>query len=489
MSTKESLPSTPILETNPCETIDLGTRDDRHFQDEPETLGLWTERLAIQKQLEEAQEELRDVKARLVALQNTVEVLQDDKEKLVREKRVLREENDQLKEDINNYRSNRSKATTEISSIAQPPVPKEKSRRDDIKVRRSESKRRGEDTDRDTLKRRKESERLHEEDKKRIYARFDHHDSKSYDSGIGSTSGSSRRSHIERDSSTAPRSSAESPRRMRADSSYSQIRPQVVATTKYRDHEGSTVFYDDTYAEAGGKYHAYPLASPVQWRERRRRDSPHAGADGDYRPDPYPLASPVPWRGRRRRDSPHAGAHGDYLPYPLASPATKPETQSATALADICLRKFGDCCSQRALEANHWIENRQADFNLWISRMIEFRDLVGGNSSSEFGLDTRPRELSLVKNLLTNLGSHLSNCEATSEGDFLKESKQNVDSAIQNLALLAIAIRQTANYEFYRIGYRQNPATVIEREELSLASSTKYFTSTRIPAIATYYIP
>ncbi|KAJ0386234.1 hypothetical protein COL922a_004755 [Colletotrichum nupharicola] len=252
--------------------------------------------LSLKDEYTKLKDELRDVNARFTALQNTVEVLEDDKEKLVREKRTLREENEKLKEDVRKARSSQPrererepKMMTGAMPVQQPPSPKEKTRRGESKVRRSESKRRTSDDEKrheekrekrhdeqerqerkERKEREKEREKLHEEDKKRLKSRFDHKDSSSKDDGSVSSGSSGRKSYVEPYGPSAPRSTAERPRKSRADSSYSQIRPQVIATTTISDYEGSTAVYDDGYAGEDGHYHAYPLASPLPDTTRGR---------------------------------------------------------------------------------------------------------------------------------------------------------------------------------------------------------------------------
>ncbi|KAK2735376.1 hypothetical protein CKAH01_01757 [Colletotrichum kahawae] len=245
--------------------------------------------LSLKDECTKLKEELRDVNARFSALQNTVEVLEDDKEKLVREKRTLREENDKLKEDARKARSSQPRERerdlpkmTGAMPVQQPPSPKEKTRRGESKVRRSESKRRTSDDEKrheekrekrneeKERKERKEREKLHEEDKKRLKSRFDHKDGSSKDDGSVSSGSSGRKSYVEPYGPSAPRSTAERPRKSRADSTYSQIRPQVIATTTIPDYEGSAAVYDDGYAGEDGHYPAYPPASPLPAESRGR---------------------------------------------------------------------------------------------------------------------------------------------------------------------------------------------------------------------------
>ncbi|KAK1853853.1 protein phosphatase [Colletotrichum chrysophilum] len=226
------------------------------------------------------------------------------------------------------------------------------------------------------------------------------------------------------------------PRKSRSDSSYSQLRPKIIPITARSDYEGSIAAYDAGYAGEDGhygysstiegdeQYHAYPLrGSIIPGSQTKPLNSSEAPVTRSKIMPPIIESSKHQSRGKR-------------------DPTRTSNTQSATALANVCLNVFNTCCSRKSLEANHWIENPQADFNIWMAAMTDVR-MAGLSSSFEFGLDVRPRELKLVKDLLVKLGSCLMECATIHGGDLLEESKRNVDSAIRNLTLLAIAIRHT----------------------------------------------
>ena len=87
------------------------------------------------------------------------------------------------------------------------------------------------------------------------------------------------------------------------------------------------------------------------------------------------------------------------------------------------------------------LENRLADFNLWI-------DSVGATAKPGASLDSRFRDrqddLRLVKSILIMLGDFL--CEyrnIASRGASVAEALRNVDSSIKNLAMIGVAIRRT----------------------------------------------
>ncbi|KAL3481490.1 hypothetical protein BJX99DRAFT_148515 [Aspergillus californicus] len=115
--------------------------------------------------------------------------------------------------------------------------------------------------------------------------------------------------------------------------------------------------------------------------------------------------------------------------------------RSVAYLTTTCRVAFNQCVTHHSLRKNQWAENRLADFSLWA-------DGVGALAGSRASLDSRfqsqPRELALVKGTLVMLHGFLDQCVHSAEnGDPVDEATQNVDSALQNLAFLAVAIRRT----------------------------------------------
>ncbi|KAM5341693.1 hypothetical protein ACJ41O_014724 [Fusarium nematophilum] len=114
--------------------------------------------------------------------------------------------------------------------------------------------------------------------------------------------------------------------------------------------------------------------------------------------------------------------------------------QSVSDVANQCLVRFDKILLKPALAHNQWAENRRADFGLWV-------DGVGAMARRKASLDarfaSRERELALAKSLLVNLRNYLDDCLTTDEEELLKEAKLDVDTAIDNLASIAVAIRQT----------------------------------------------
>ncbi|KAH7243134.1 hypothetical protein B0J15DRAFT_404337 [Fusarium solani] len=114
--------------------------------------------------------------------------------------------------------------------------------------------------------------------------------------------------------------------------------------------------------------------------------------------------------------------------------------QTASGLTSQCLCQFEACLARQILSHGQWVENRRADFNLWV-------DGVGAMSGKGPSLDARfepqGRELKLIKGLLVKLRNYLAECLEAEEGPPLVEAKRSVDAIIDNLASIAVAVRQT----------------------------------------------
>lgn len=136
--------------------------------------------------------------------------------------------------------------------------------------------------------------------------------------------------------------------------------------------------------------------------------------------------------------------------------------QSAAELAEQCIDRFDQTLEIAALTDNQWAENRRADFKLWA-------DGVGAQASRNASLDARlegrEHELSLINTLLLNLRSYLGDCLSAEEGESLAEAKMDVDTAIDNLALIAVAIRRAGKKSrLLRADRRFDPTTLAELE-------------------------
>ncbi|KAH8659649.1 hypothetical protein BGZ61DRAFT_403753, partial [Ilyonectria robusta] len=69
--------------------------------------------------------------------------------------------------------------------------------------------------------------------------------------------------------------------------------------------------------------------------------------------------------------------------------------------------------------------------------------MAGKTASLDARFESRPRELILTKNLLFQLGYYLEDALTATDERELEEVKRNVDTSIENLASMAIAIRRT----------------------------------------------
>lgn len=115
-------------------------------------------------------------------------------------------------------------------------------------------------------------------------------------------------------------------------------------------------------------------------------------------------------------------------------------THSASELARQCLTKFDEVLLRGVFSESQWAENQRADFNLWVDAVGA---MAGKRASLDARFESRWRELALTKNLLVKLSGYLDNCLDADHEDILEGGKQNIDAAIENLASIAVAIRQT----------------------------------------------
>jgi len=125
----------------------------------------------------------------------------------------------------------------------------------------------------------------------------------------------------------------------------------------------------------------------------------------------------------------------------MASPsslsATDRFSRSVSYLTQQCVDKFNRQPASSPKDGPS-LENRLADFNLWA-------DGVGALAKSGLSLDSRfrdrPDDLRLVKAILIMLADFLD--EYGSSDSHPEEHLRNVDSSINNLAMLGVAIRRT----------------------------------------------
>jgi hypothetical protein len=114
---------------------------------------------------------------------------------------------------------------------------------------------------------------------------------------------------------------------------------------------------------------------------------------------------------------------------------------SIAELSRQCMSAFETCVHHESLMNHQWAENRFADFNLFV-------DGVGALSTSRASLDSRfesrPDDLVLIKSVLTMLKNFLVQCISCAEAQSSTDAAtKKVDSSLENLALIAVAIRKT----------------------------------------------
>lgn len=125
----------------------------------------------------------------------------------------------------------------------------------------------------------------------------------------------------------------------------------------------------------------------------------------------------------------------------LTTPAVDRTGALILDLTKACLSKFDEALTSQSPSSKEGLENRLADFRLWV-------DGVGAVAKSGLSLDSRlqarPNDLALVKSVLLMLLDSLDYYASLSQvGKGSDHGIQNIDSAIRNLALIGVAIRRT----------------------------------------------
>lgn len=130
----------------------------------------------------------------------------------------------------------------------------------------------------------------------------------------------------------------------------------------------------------------------------------------------------------------------------MESPASLSKTDRASApvheLVRQCVSKF-DACSTPQSPAGDCVgmENRQADLRLWADGVGATAD---GKASLDWRFRSRPDDLMLVKSVLLMLGDFIDEYMALLMGkEDTDDAVQGINSAIENLALIGVAIRCT----------------------------------------------
>ncbi|KFA80037.1 hypothetical protein S40288_01818 [Stachybotrys chartarum IBT 40288] len=121
--------------------------------------------------------------------------------------------------------------------------------------------------------------------------------------------------------------------------------------------------------------------------------------------------------------------------------------QSAASLTVECERIFDLCYPRDDVTEHDWVVNRRVDFSLWI-------DIVGAGASGRASLDarleSRPREAALTKSMLSRFLDYLDRLKNATSDSAFRDAKRDVDSAIENLTILAVAIRSTGRVPRFR---------------------------------------
>ncbi|KAM0454209.1 hypothetical protein ACHAPV_008479, partial [Trichoderma viride] len=77
----------------------------------------------------------------------------------------------------------------------------------------------------------------------------------------------------------------------------------------------------------------------------------------------------------------------------------------------VCLQSFTNCLEVEELLKDEWAENRLADFNLWISGTGA---LAGGRASLDHRLRAKPEARAVIANLLRLLAETVDKCKTSS---------------------------------------------------------------------------
>jgi hypothetical protein len=112
-----------------------------------------------------------------------------------------------------------------------------------------------------------------------------------------------------------------------------------------------------------------------------------------------------------------------------------------STLTESCLSKFEEQQLIKQPGGFGQLERRLADFNLWVDGVGA---LAKPGASLDYRLRGREKDVVLVKTVLTMLADSLDYYASLATTDARRdESMANLDSAIQNLALIGTAIRRT----------------------------------------------
>ncbi|KAL6815066.1 WD40-repeat-containing domain protein, partial [Trichoderma sp. SZMC 28015] len=114
---------------------------------------------------------------------------------------------------------------------------------------------------------------------------------------------------------------------------------------------------------------------------------------------------------------------------------------SILELTQSCISKFEQLLAAQRPGYIGPLENRLADFTLWADGLGA---LAKPGASLDSRLQGRARDLKLVQNVLIMLADSLDYLKNLTDADVhFTESIQNIDSVLENLALISVAIRRT----------------------------------------------
>ncbi|KAH7022128.1 hypothetical protein EDB80DRAFT_1714 [Ilyonectria destructans] len=129
----------------------------------------------------------------------------------------------------------------------------------------------------------------------------------------------------------------------------------------------------------------------------------------------------------------------------MTTRATSPESDrdaaSVPELTKDCISKFDGCSALDDNGDNVAMENRLADLRLWADGVGATAE---GNASLEWRFRSRPDDLTLVKTILIMLSDFIDDYATLLENHQpIDDAVHRIDSAIENLALIGVAIRRT----------------------------------------------
>lgn len=116
-------------------------------------------------------------------------------------------------------------------------------------------------------------------------------------------------------------------------------------------------------------------------------------------------------------------------------------TGSVSDLTTASIAGFERCFAVNGVKHSEDLENRFADFNLWAAGVGA---MAGSEASLDHRFEERPEVLILVKGILALLQQFLDEAASVAErASLVDKDFQDVDSLLEDLAMIAVAIRRT----------------------------------------------